>query len=70
MGGIKEKILAVQRAGVNTVILPKENERDLKEVPTSAREQLHFVLVEHMDEVLPTALYPVGQGDSLSVGSS
>ena len=70
VGGIKAKILAAQRAGVCTVILPKENERDLKEVPTSAREQLHFVLVEHMDEVLPIALYPVGQGDSLSVGSS
>ncbi len=72
VGGIKEKILAAQRGGIRTVILPKENERDLKEVPTSAREQLHFVLVEHMDEVLPTALYPepVGQGDSVAVGNS
>ncbi len=69
VGGIKEKILAAQRAGVHTVILPKDNETDLKEVPSSAREQLQFVLVEHMDEVLPTALYPAGYGDSLTVAS-
>ena len=70
VGGIKEKILAAQRAGVHTVILPKDNEPDLKEVPSSAQEQLQFVLVEHMDEVLPTALYPVGRDNSLVVGSS
>jgi ATP-dependent Lon protease len=56
VGGIKEKVLAAQRAGVHTVILPKENERDLVDVPTSAREQLHFVFVEHVDEALPLAL--------------
>jgi ATP-dependent Lon protease len=57
VGGIKEEVLAAQRAG-HTVILPKENERDLRDVPTSAREQLRFVFVEHMDKALPLVLYP------------
>ena len=61
IGGVKEKVLAAQRVGVHTVILPKENRVDLRDVPTSAREQLHFVFVEHMDEVLPVALHPVTQ---------
>jgi ATP-dependent Lon protease len=46
---------------VHTVILPKDNRVDLREVPTSARDQLHFVFVEHMDEVLPVALHSVTQ---------
>jgi len=58
VGGIKEKVLAAHRAGVHTVILPKDNERDLRDVPESAREALKFVFVEHMDEVLPVALHP------------
>jgi ATP-dependent Lon protease len=61
IGGVKEKVLAAQRVGVHTVILPKDNRVDLREVPTSARDQLHFVFVEHMDEVLPVALHPVPQ---------
>ncbi len=56
VGGIKEKVLAAQRAGVHTVILPKDNERDLKDVPTSAKEQLRLVFVDHMDDVLPMVL--------------
>jgi ATP-dependent Lon protease len=63
IGGVKEKVLAAQRVGVHTVILPKENRVDLREVPASAREQLHFVFAEHMDEVLPVALYPVNQSE-------
>jgi ATP-dependent Lon protease len=49
--------------GVHTVILPKDNRVDLREVPASAREQLHFVFAEHMDEVLPVALHPVTQSE-------
>ena len=64
MGGIKEKVLAAQRAGVHMVILPQDNERDLKEVPESAKEQLRFVLVEHMDEVLPTVMPTMPQSNS------
>jgi ATP-dependent Lon protease len=63
IGGVKEKVLAAQRVGVHTVILPKENRVDLREVPASARVQLRFVFAEHMDEVLPVALHPVGQSE-------
>jgi ATP-dependent Lon protease len=63
IGGVKEKVLAAQRVGVHTVILPKENRVDLREVPDSARAQLRFVHAEHMDEVLPVALHPVAQSD-------
>lgn len=52
IGGVKEKLLAAQRAGVRKVLLPAENEIDLREVPAEAKEQLEIVLVKHMDEVL------------------
>jgi ATP-dependent Lon protease len=58
IGGVKEKVLAAQRAGVHTIILPKDNQVDLREVPEPVREKLMFVFVEHMDEILPVALYP------------
>jgi ATP-dependent Lon protease len=56
VGGIKEKILAAHRAGIKTVILPKENEKDLREIPESVLKDLEIVLVETMDEVLDVAL--------------
>jgi ATP-dependent Lon protease len=56
VGGIKEKILAAHRAGIKKVILPKENERDLQDVPEDVREELMFVTVENVDEVLREAL--------------
>jgi ATP-dependent Lon protease len=59
IGGVKEKVLAAQRAGVHTVILPKDNEIDLRDVPQPVREKLKFVFVEHMDDVLPVALHPI-----------
>ncbi|WP_322495614.1 endopeptidase La [Chloroflexus sp.] len=52
IGGVKEKLLAAQRAGVRKVLLPAENEIDLREVPAEAKKQLEIVLVKHMDEVL------------------
>lgn len=52
VGGIKEKIIAAHRSGVNWVILPKENERDLEDVPVEVREGLHFQLVSTIEEVL------------------
>jgi ATP-dependent Lon protease len=63
IGGVKEKVLAAQRVGVHTVILPQENRRDLREVPASARDELRFMFAEHMDEVLPVALHPVGKSE-------
>ncbi|WP_292376301.1 endopeptidase La [Methanosarcina sp. UBA411] len=56
VGGIKEKILAAHRAGIKKIILPKENERDLEDVPEDARNELKFVPVETIEEVLREAL--------------
>jgi ATP-dependent Lon protease len=56
VGGIKEKVLAAHRLGVDTVILPKRNENDLEDIPEEVRKQLKFVPVEHMDEAFTAAL--------------
>ena len=56
VGGIKEKVLAAHRAGIKKVILPKDNERDLEEVPDDVRSELVFVTVETVEEVLKEAL--------------
>jgi ATP-dependent Lon protease len=56
IGGVKEKALAAHRAGIRTMILPKENERDLEDVPQNVRDELSFQFVEHCDEVLGHAL--------------
>jgi ATP-dependent Lon protease len=56
VGGIKEKVLAALRAGIHDVCLPRENQRDLAELPASARAGTHFRFVSRADEVLQTAL--------------
>ena len=56
IGGLKEKVLAAHRLGIKTIILPKENKRDMDDIPNNIRKQLEFVLVEHMDEVLNCAM--------------
>lgn len=56
VGGIKEKVLAAHRVGIKTIIMPKENRRDLDEIPVNVKRSLQFVFVEHMDDVLKTAL--------------
>jgi len=56
IGGLKEKTLAAHRAGIDTVILPLENKKDLDEIPLNVKKKMHFVLVSHMDEVLKAAL--------------
>ncbi|MDF2752685.1 MAG: lon [Gaiellaceae bacterium] len=56
IGGVREKVLAAQRAGVHTVVLPSENEPDLEDLPAETRKGLEFVLAEHVDEVLEAAL--------------
>lgn len=55
VGGIKEKVLAAHRAGIKRVILPKANEKDLKEVPQEVRDDMTFILAERIEEVLPAA---------------
>ena len=56
VGGIKDKVLAAHRIGVDTVILPKKNENDLDDLPEEVRGQLQFVLVEKIDEAINAAL--------------
>ena len=56
VGGIKSKVLGAHRQGLKRVILPKANQRDADEVPAEVREELEFVFVEHMSEVLAAAL--------------
>jgi len=55
VGGIKEKILAARRAGIRRVILPKANQKDLKEVPEHVRSDMSFIFVDTIEEVLPAA---------------
>jgi ATP-dependent Lon protease len=56
IGGLKEKLIAALRGGIDTVLIPKENERDIKDIPAVVKKSLDIVLVEHMDEVLVRAL--------------
>ncbi len=67
IGGLKEKLLAAHRGGIKTVIIPKENERDLKEIPDNIKADLDIKAVKWIDEVLEVALKfqpkPIGQED-------
>ncbi|MCE5313790.1 MAG: endopeptidase La [Armatimonadota bacterium] len=56
IGGVKEKVLAAHRAGLRIVILPRENENDLEDIPANVRNEMTFHLVKHADEVLEIAL--------------
>ena len=56
IGGVKEKLLAAHRAGIGTIIVPKDNEKDLADVPKNVLDQLKIYMVEGMDEVLKQAL--------------
>ena len=56
IGGLREKTMAALRNGIKTVIIPKDNEKDLEEIDQTVRAQLHFVTVERVDEVLAQAL--------------
>jgi ATP-dependent Lon protease len=62
IGGLKEKVLAVHRAGFKTVLLPKQNKKDMVEIPRRVKRDLKFVFVDRMDEVLPVALLPEVKG--------
>ncbi len=64
IGGLREKVLAAHRGGIKKVLLPKENEKDLKEIPTSIAKQIEFIVVESMDEVLSHALI-LKEGETL-----
>ena len=55
IGGVREKTLAAQRAGIKRVVLPRENEPDLEELPKETRSELDFVLADTLDDVLAAA---------------
>jgi len=56
IGGLKEKTLAARRAGIKTMIVPKQNEKDLDEIPKNVKKDMQFIFVETMDEVISNAL--------------
>ncbi len=56
IGGVKEKVLAALRAGITTVMLPARNRRDLEDIPAEAREKIHFVWLDNVEDALTTAL--------------
>jgi ATP-dependent Lon protease len=56
VGGIKEKMLAARRLGIRRVIIPKQNEKDLRDLPSDARDDMEFILAEHVHEVLRAAI--------------
>ncbi|MCF8112052.1 MAG: endopeptidase La [Desulfobacteraceae bacterium] len=64
VGGLKEKILAAHRSGIHRVIIPGENEKDLKEIPNTIMRQMEILPVEHMDEAIDKAIV-VQEGGSL-----
>jgi len=61
IGGVKEKVLGAHRAGISTIILPKENEADMEDIPEDVRKQLQFHCVSTLDEVFAIALVPAEQ---------
>ncbi len=69
VGGIKEKVLAAHRAGIKRIILPKANEKDLKDVPQEVRDELICILAERIEEVLPAAFNPDSPDASPANGS-
>jgi len=67
VGGVREKVLAAHRAGLKTVILPEENKTDLDEMRGPAKQELNFILVNHMDQVLSNALKPGREKEEIAV---
>jgi len=68
IGGLKEKMIAALRGGIDTLIIPKENEKDLAEIPTHVKRNLTIIPVDHMDAVLTTALAHTDLGAYLMEG--
>ena len=66
VGGVKQKVLAAHRAGVKRVILPEENEKDLEEVPEFVKDELEFLFVKDVNEVIEQVLEERREGDALA----
>jgi ATP-dependent Lon protease len=56
VGGIKEKVLAARRAGIHQVVLPRDNEQDLRELPENVRQEMTITLAERIEDVLRVTL--------------
>jgi ATP-dependent Lon protease len=56
IGGLKEKVLAAHRGNIRQVLMPKENQKDMKDIPAGITKKIELIPVEHMDEVLAQAL--------------
>jgi ATP-dependent Lon protease len=70
VGGIKEKLLAADRVGLAGALLPRNNERDLEDLPVDVRERLQVVLVDRVDEVLERVLEPARPADRVLAGDA
>ena len=66
IGGLRDKLLAAKRGMIKKVLIPKDNQKDLKEVPKGILKDLEVIPVEHMDEVLPQALVNIDSNDIFS----
>ncbi len=66
IGALKEKVLAAQQANIHNLIIPAANQKDLAEIPTKVRQQIHFTLVENMDQVIDAALLPAPSFEELN----
>ena len=66
IGGVKEKVLAARRAGVHTVIMPKGNQKDLRDLPEEVRKEMQFVFAERVEDVLRTAIPGIGERMALA----
>ena len=64
IGGLKEKVLGAHRAGITTIILPKDNEADMEDIPEEVRNQLTFHCVSTLDEAFAIALLPAANGQA------
>ncbi len=69
VGGIKEKMLAARRLGIKRVIIPKQNEKDLRDLPSDARAEMEFILAEHVHEVLRAAIPGISEKNLLRVAA-
>jgi ATP-dependent Lon protease len=66
IGGVKEKVLGAHRAGISTIILPKDNEADMEDIPDDVRNQLKFHCVSTLDEVFEIALVPIATAPNVA----
>ena len=58
IGGVKEKVIAAHRAGLKTVVLPKENKKDLEDIPSKVKKDIKLVFVSELEDALKVALFP------------